>query len=44
MCFYKIIHMLPGVELESRIDKETAHEDGSLSKEIIQISIFSNFG
>ena len=43
MCFYKISHMLPDMDLEIGTVQETAHLDGSFSREIIQIFIFSNF-
>ena len=43
MCFYKISHMSPDMDLEIGTVQETAHLDGAFSGEIFQIFIFSNF-
>ena len=43
MCFYKISHMSPDMDLEIGTVQETAHLDGAFSGEIVQIFIFSNF-
>ena len=43
MCFYKFSRMSPDMDLEIGTVQETAHLDGSFSREIIQIFIFSNF-
>ena len=35
MCFYKISHMSPDMDLEIGTVQDTAHLDGSFSREII---------